>query len=43
MTAGINANNAGSIVFYKKFGFTNVGTFKQVDYKFNKWLDVKFM
>jgi L-amino acid N-acyltransferase YncA len=41
--AGIDADNAASINLHQKFGFTEVGTFKQVGYKFNHWLDLKFM
>ncbi|GAA3988721.1 GNAT family N-acetyltransferase [Mucilaginibacter dorajii] len=41
--AGIDAGNTASIKLHQKFGFTEVGTFKQVGYKFNHWLDLKFM
>ena len=41
--AGIDANNEVSIHLHKQFGFTETGNFKQVGYKFGKWLDLKFM
>ncbi|MDN3580428.1 GNAT family N-acetyltransferase [Mucilaginibacter flavus] len=41
--AGIDADNAASIKLHHKFGFEEVGTFKQVGYKFNHWLNLKFM
>jgi phosphinothricin acetyltransferase len=41
--AGIDAGNTASINLHQKMGFTEVGTFKQVGYKFNRWLDLKFM
>jgi phosphinothricin acetyltransferase len=43
MIAGIDASNEGSINFHKKFGFEEVAHFKEVGYKFNRWLDVIFM
>lgn len=43
MIAGIDASNKGSIEFHKKFGFTEVGFFKEVGYKFDKWLDLIFL
>jgi len=39
----IDAENAVSIGLHEKFGFKNVGTFKEVGYKFGKWLDATFM
>jgi phosphinothricin acetyltransferase len=41
--AGIDAGNVASINLHQKFGFTEIGTFKQVGYKFDRWLDLKFM
>ena len=41
--AGIDAANVASINLHQKFGFTEIGTFKQVGYKFERWLDLKFM
>lgn len=43
MVAGIDSQNKGSILFHEQFGFTIVGSFKEVGYKFNTWLDVTFM
>ncbi|MCE5332943.1 MAG: N-acetyltransferase family protein [Bacteroidales bacterium] len=39
----IDAANEVSINLHKRFGFEEVGTFKQVGFKFGKWLDVVFM
>jgi len=43
LIAGIDANNSTSIHLHKKFGFQEAAHFKQVGYKFGKWLDLKFM
>lgn len=43
MVAGIDATNKGSFEFHIKFGFTEIGTIKEVGFKFNKWLDLTFM
>ncbi len=43
MIAGIDSSNMGSVEFHRKFGFEVVGTFKEVGFKFEKWLDVVFM
>ncbi|MDR7212626.1 N-acetyltransferase family protein [Flavobacterium piscis] len=43
MIGAIDANNAGSIAFHEKFGFTVTGTVREVGYKFNHWLDLVFM
>ncbi len=43
MIAGVDASNKGSYEFHKKFGFQEIGTFKEVGYKFDKWLDLIFM
>jgi len=40
--AGIDADNAGSINLHQQFGFEETAHFKQVGYKFGKWLDLKF-
>lgn len=39
----IDAANETSIALHRKFGFESVGTFKQVGFKFDKWLDATFM
>jgi phosphinothricin acetyltransferase len=43
MIGGIDAANAGSIEFHKKFGFEETGVIKEVGFKFGKWLDLQFM
>lgn len=43
IVAGIEAGNIASIALHKKFGFTEAAHFKQVGYKFGKWLDLKFL
>ena len=40
--AGIDATNEASIRLHEQFGFIEVALFKQVGYKFGKWLDLKF-
>lgn len=41
--AGIDADNKLSIEFHKQFGFEEVGYFKEVGWKFDRWLDLVFM
>lgn len=41
--AGIVADNEASIALHKKFGFVEAAHFKEVGYKFNRWLDLKFL
>lgn len=43
MIAGIDSENTVSIELHKKVGFKEVGQFKEVGYKFNRWLDAVFM
>jgi phosphinothricin acetyltransferase len=43
MVAGIDAGNEASIRLHEQFGFKEVGHFKEVGWKFNRWLDLKFM
>jgi len=43
MIGGIDADNADSIAFHKKFGFTECGTIKDAAFKFDRWLDLLFM
>ena len=38
----IDAENVGSIVLHEKAGFQLVGTFPQVGFKFDRWLNVVF-
>ena len=40
--AGIDANNVVSQHLHKSFGFEEVAHFKQVGFKFGKWLDLTF-
>ena len=42
MIAGIDSTNAISIRLHEQLGFTEVAHFKQVGYKFGRWLDLKF-
>lgn len=39
----IDAANNGSIKLHEQLGFKEAGTLKQVGYKFNQWLDLKFL
>ena len=41
--AGIDAEQAGSIALHANFHFEKVGHFKQVGFKFGRWLDVVYM
>ena len=41
--AGIDATNEASIMLHRSFGFKEVAHFKQVGYKFGRWLDLTFM
>jgi len=43
IVAGIDATNNVSITLHKQFGFTEVAHFKEVGYKFDRWLDLKFL
>jgi L-amino acid N-acyltransferase YncA len=43
IVAGIDATNTVSIKLHKKFGFVEVAHFKEVGYKFDRWLDLVFM
>jgi L-amino acid N-acyltransferase len=40
--AGIVADNEASIALHKQFGFVEAAHFKEVGFKFDKWLDLKF-
>jgi phosphinothricin acetyltransferase len=41
--AGIDADNAVSIRLHAAFGFEKVAHFKQIGFKFGRWLDVVYM
>ena len=39
---GISLPNEASIALHEKFDFEKIGQFKEVGYKFNKWIDVGY-
>ncbi|HNP22780.1 MAG TPA: N-acetyltransferase family protein [Panacibacter sp.] len=41
--AGIDADNTASIEFHRQFGFEQVAYFKEVGWKFGRWLNLVFM
>ncbi len=41
--AGIDASNEVSLHLHRSFGFEEVAHFKQVGFKFGRWLDLKFL
>ena len=41
--AGVDAGNEASIQLHRHFGFEEVAHFKQVGWKFDRWLDLKFL
>lgn len=41
--AGIDATNTVSLQLHHSLGFEEVAHFKQVGYKFGRWLDLKFL
>jgi phosphinothricin acetyltransferase len=41
--AGVDAENVASIRFHERLGFERVAHFKQVGYKFGRWLDLVFL
>jgi L-amino acid N-acyltransferase YncA len=43
IVAGIDADNAASLKLHEQFDFREVAHFPQVGYKFDRWLDLKFM
>ena len=43
IVAGIDATNKASIRLHEQFGFVEVACFKEVGYKFNRWLDLTFL
>ena len=43
MIAGIDADNAASIHLHRSLGFTSVGHFNEVGFKFGRWLDLVFL
>jgi L-amino acid N-acyltransferase YncA len=43
MIAGVDADNHPSLRFHERHGFTRVGHFRQVGFKFDRWLDLVFL
>jgi L-amino acid N-acyltransferase len=43
MVAGVDADNLPSLRFHERHGFTRVAHFRQVGYKFDRWLDLIFL
>jgi phosphinothricin acetyltransferase len=43
MVGGIDAENVGSLRFHERLGFEQVAHFKEVGYKFGRYLDLVFM
>ena len=43
IVAGIDASNDTSIRLHQSFGFVEVAHFKEVGFKFGRWLDLKFL
>ena len=41
--AAIDAANPASVRLHERFGFKTVGHFKEVGFKFDRWLDVVYM
>jgi L-amino acid N-acyltransferase YncA len=41
--AGINADNEVSLKLHQRLGFIEVAHFKEIGYKFGRWLDLKFL
>jgi len=41
--AAIDAENRPSVRLHEQFGFAQVGHFKQVGFKFGRWLDVVYL
>jgi L-amino acid N-acyltransferase len=43
MIAGIDADNRASIHLHESLGFSTVGRFREVGFKFGRWLDLLFL
>lgn len=41
--AAIDARNTASLRLHERFGFRQVGLFREVGYKFGRWLDVAYL
>jgi phosphinothricin acetyltransferase len=43
MVAGVDAENARSLAFHERLGFVRVAHFREVGFKFGRWLDLVFL
>lgn len=43
MIAGIDAENGASLRFHERLGFARVAHFREVGFKFGRWLDLVFL
>lgn len=43
MVAGVDASNAASLRFHERLGFERVAHFREVGFKFERWLDLVFL
>lgn len=43
MIAGVDAENARSLAFHERLGFVRVAHFREVGFKFGRWLDLVFL
>ncbi len=41
--AGVDSTNEASLRLHRSFGFEEVAHFREVGYKFGRWLDLKFL
>jgi phosphinothricin acetyltransferase len=42
LIGGVALPNAGSVALHEKLGFTKIGHFKEVGWKFDQWIDVGY-
>ena len=43
MIGGVEKSNHASLALHRALGFEEVASFKQVGYKFDRWLDLVFL
>ena len=43
IVAGVDADNAKSLAFHERLGFVRVAHFREVGFKFGRWLDLVFL